>query len=34
VTAEPTTKGIGNPPYDPTTHAISVLHTFHGIERT
>lgn len=32
-TAEPTTKGIGNPPYDPTTHAIEVLHTFEGIER-
>jgi para-nitrobenzyl esterase len=34
VTAEPTTKSIGNPPYDPTTHAIEVLHIFEGIERT
>jgi para-nitrobenzyl esterase len=34
VTAEPTTKGIGNPPYDPTPHAVEVLHTFQGIERT
>jgi para-nitrobenzyl esterase len=33
VTAEPTTKGIGNPPYDPTTHAGEVLNTFDGIER-
>ncbi|MBT2500046.1 carboxylesterase/lipase family protein [Agromyces sp. ISL-38] len=33
VTAEPTTKGIGNPPYDPTTHAVQVLNTFDGIER-
>lgn len=34
VTAEPTTKGIGNPPYDPTAHAVHVLNTFDGIERT
>ena len=34
VTAEPTTKGIGNPPYDATTHAVEVLKTFQGIERT
>ncbi|MGO4188658.1 carboxylesterase family protein [Pseudarthrobacter sp. TAF60_1] len=33
VTTEPTTQGIGNPPYDPTTHAIEVLDTFDGIER-
>ncbi|MEO7017711.1 MAG: carboxylesterase family protein [Leifsonia sp.] len=33
VTAEPTTKGIGKPPYDPTTHAVEVLNTFDGIER-
>ncbi|XAH25140.1 carboxylesterase/lipase family protein [Xylophilus sp. GW821-FHT01B05] len=34
VTAEPTSHGIGNPPYDPTTHADEVLRTFAGIERT
>ncbi|MEV6635457.1 carboxylesterase family protein [Actinoplanes sp. NPDC051470] len=33
VAAEPTTKGIGNPPYDPTAHAVQVLNTFDGIER-
>ena len=33
VTTKPTTKGIGNPPYDPTTHAVQVLNTFDGIER-
>ncbi|MEO8902263.1 MAG: carboxylesterase family protein [Polyangiaceae bacterium] len=33
VTTEPTTHGIGNPPYDPTAHAVEVLHTFAGIER-
>ncbi|MFE9813295.1 carboxylesterase family protein [Streptomyces sp. NPDC005548] len=33
VTAEPTTQGIGNPPYDPTAHAVEVLHTFQDIER-
>lgn len=33
VTAEPTTKRIGNPPYDPTAHARDVLTTFDGIER-
>lgn len=33
VTAEPTTKGIGNPPYDPTAHAIEVLSRFDDIER-
>ncbi|MGV2113815.1 carboxylesterase family protein [Agrobacterium salinitolerans] len=34
VTAEPVSHGIGNPPYDPTTHAAEVLRTFTGIERT
>ncbi|ALE06186.1 carboxylesterase [Arthrobacter sp. ERGS1:01] len=34
VTTDPTTKGIGSPPYDPTTHAGEVLQTFDGIERT
>jgi para-nitrobenzyl esterase len=33
VSDEPTTKGIGNAPDDPTAHAIDVLHTFDGIER-
>ncbi|WP_431030807.1 carboxylesterase family protein [Plantibacter sp. RU18] len=33
VTTEPTTMGIGNPPYDPTAHAAKVLNTFDGIER-
>jgi para-nitrobenzyl esterase len=33
VTTEPTSHGIGNPPYDPTAHAVEVLHTFAGIER-
>ncbi|MBT2588451.1 carboxylesterase family protein [Arthrobacter sp. ISL-95] len=33
VTTEPISKGIGNMPYDPTTHAIEVLQTFAGIER-
>ncbi|MFG2725440.1 carboxylesterase family protein [Streptomyces canus] len=33
VTAEPTTQGIGNPPYDPTTHAVEVLRIFQDIER-
>ena len=33
VSDEPTTKGIGNTPDDPTAHAIEVLHTFDGIER-
>jgi para-nitrobenzyl esterase len=33
VTTEPTTKGIGNPPYDPTTHAVEVLKAFDGIAR-
>jgi para-nitrobenzyl esterase len=27
------TQGIGNPPYDPTTHAHDVLQTFDGIDR-
>jgi para-nitrobenzyl esterase len=34
VTREPTSHGIGNPPYDPTAHAAEVLRTFAGIERT
>jgi para-nitrobenzyl esterase len=34
VTTEPTSHGIGNPPYDPTAHAVEVLRTFAGIERT
>jgi para-nitrobenzyl esterase len=34
VTTEPTSHGIGNPPYDPTTHAAEVLRTFADIERT
>ncbi len=34
VTMEPTSRGIGNPPYDPTAHAAEVLRTFEGIERT
>ncbi len=34
VTTEPTSHGIGNPPYDPTAHAAEVLRTFAGIERT
>lgn len=33
VSDEPTTRGIGNPPYDPTAHAVDVLRTFEGIER-
>ena len=33
VTTEPTTKGIGNMPYDATAHAVEVLSTFEGIER-
>jgi para-nitrobenzyl esterase len=33
VTTVPTTKGIGNPPCDPTTHAETVLEIFEGIER-
>ena len=33
VMAEPTTKGIGSPPYDPTAHAMEVLNAFDGIER-
>ena len=33
VTDEPITKGIGKLPYDPTTHAVEVLHTFRGIAR-
>ena len=33
VADEPTTKGIGHTPHDPTAHAIEVLHTFDGIER-
>jgi para-nitrobenzyl esterase len=34
VSTEPTSHGIGNPPYDPTAHAAEVLRTFAGIERT
>jgi para-nitrobenzyl esterase len=34
VSTEPTSHGIGNPPYDPTAHAVEVLRTFAGIERT
>lgn len=34
VTTEPTTRGIGNMPYDATAHAVEVLKTFEGIERT
>ena len=33
VSAEPTTKGLGDMPYDPTTHARNMLETFEGIER-
>ena len=33
VTTEPTTRGIGNMPYDATAHAAEVLKTFEGIER-
>ncbi|MBT2565194.1 carboxylesterase/lipase family protein [Arthrobacter sp. ISL-85] len=33
VTTVPVTKGIGNIPYDPTSHAVEVLQTFAGIER-
>lgn len=33
VTGVPTTKGIGNPPYDATAHALEVLETFTGIDR-
>jgi len=33
VRTEPTTHGIGEPPYDPTAHALEVLRTFHGIAR-
>ncbi|MBT2561380.1 carboxylesterase/lipase family protein [Pedobacter sp. ISL-68] len=34
VTDELTVKGIGNPPYDATAHALNVLKVFEGIERT
>lgn len=34
VTTQPTTRGIGDQPTDPTTHALNVLHIFEGIERT
>lgn len=34
VTTEPMSHGIGNPPYDPTTHAAEVLRIFDSIERT
>ncbi|MFJ4131451.1 carboxylesterase family protein [Pseudomonas cyclaminis] len=33
VTTEPTTLGIGNRPWDATTHAVEVLKNFEGIER-
>lgn len=33
VTTELNVKGIGNPPYDPTIHALDVLKNFEGIER-
>lgn len=33
VTTEPTTKGIGNIPYDTTAHAVEVLKTFEDIKR-
>lgn len=33
VSTEPTTKGIGNMPYDATLHAAEVFKTFQGIER-
>lgn len=33
VTTELTVQGIGNPPYDPTFHAVEVLKNFEGIER-
>jgi para-nitrobenzyl esterase len=33
VTDTPLTQGVGNPPYDPTTHAHDVLQTFDGIDR-
>ena len=34
VAKQPTTKGLGNLPSDPTSHAIEVLRIFEGIERT
>lgn len=34
VSKEPTSHGIGNPPYDPTAHAAEVLRTFADVERT
>lgn len=34
VTTEPISLGIGNPPDDPTAHAVEVLRIFSGIERT
>lgn len=34
VTTQPTTRGIGHQPIDPTTHALNVLRIFEGIERT
>ncbi|WP_432570168.1 carboxylesterase family protein [Kineococcus sp. SYSU DK005] len=33
VTSTPITRSIGNPPYDPTAHALEVLRTFEGIQR-
>ncbi|WP_426757260.1 carboxylesterase family protein [Myxococcus sp. Y35] len=33
VTTEPTTKGLGDMPYDATTHAKNMLETFTGIDR-
>lgn len=34
VAGEPTTHGIGAVPYDPTAHAVDVLRTFKGFEKT
>ncbi|MGO4567012.1 carboxylesterase family protein [Rhizobium sp. 2YAF20] len=34
VTEEPTAHGIGKMPYDATAHAVEVLRTFEGVERT
>ena len=33
VTETPSTKGVGSPPDDPTTHAIEVLRVFEGVDR-
>jgi len=34
VTTEPTSTGIGNPPCEPASHAVELLGTFAGVERT